>query len=246
MKNLAERKSQFPCLAEKQAWIQGRHFSSIVATVFDHQTLHRFIQWCTLENWNRITRHFGFCEKKYRDMEFRPLEIPNSPFCRTEWFQIHIKIDFFSLSVWLRKKLAFWSRCLEVLQWTQIWFLAIRSSFQIRIIAFDRCKPFDSKSYHRIRPIPEQLSSTAYAMTEWFPDATWSPVPCCLADHPDFLRHMSLVENTAGPWFNWTTKVSCSHLAVDISRCWASCCAEQTSVSKGGLVPHYRARKGVA
>ena len=38
-------------------------------------------------------------------------------------------------------------------------------------------------------------------MTERFPDATWAPVPCGLADHPDFLRYMSLVENTAGLWF---------------------------------------------
>ena len=35
----------------------------------------------------------------------------------------------------------------------------------------------------------------------WFPDAKWAPVPGGLADHPDFLRYMSLVENTAGPWF---------------------------------------------
>ena len=47
----------------------------------------------------------------------------------------------------------------------------------------------------------QSQSSTAYAMTEWFPDATWAPVPGGLADHPDFLRYMSLVENTAGPWF---------------------------------------------
>ena len=38
-------------------------------------------------------------------------------------------------------------------------------------------------------------------MTEWFPDATWALVPGGLADHPDFLRYMSLAENTAGPWF---------------------------------------------
>ena len=30
--------------------------------------------------------------------------------------------------------------------------------FQIRAVAFDRCKPFDFNSYHRIRPIPEQHS----------------------------------------------------------------------------------------
>ena len=37
-------------------------------------------------------------------------------------------------------------------------------------------------------------------ITGWFLDATWSPVLCCLADHPDFSLYMSLVENTAGPW----------------------------------------------
>ena len=43
-------------------------------------------------------------------------------------------------------------------------------------------------------------SSTAHAMTEWFPDATWAPVPgglASLADHQDFLRYISLAENTA-------------------------------------------------
>ena len=55
-------------------------------------------------------------------------------------------------------------------------------------------------------PIPiigyvQAQSSSAYAMTEWLPDARWAPVPGGLADHPDFLRYMSLVENTAGPWF---------------------------------------------
>ena len=40
-----------------------------------------------------------------------------------------------------------------------------------------------------------------HTMIPWFPDAKWAPVPCCLADHPDFLRYMSLVENIAGPWF---------------------------------------------
>ena len=44
-------------------------------------------------------------------------------------------------------------------------------------------------------------SRTALTMTQWFPDAKWAPVPGGLADHPDFLRYMSLVENTAGPWF---------------------------------------------
>ena len=55
-------------------------------------------------------------------------------------------------------------------------------------------------------PIPiigyvQSQSSSAYAMTEWLPDARWAPVPGGLADKPDFLRYMSLVENTAGPWF---------------------------------------------
>ena len=55
-------------------------------------------------------------------------------------------------------------------------------------------------------PIPvigyvQSQNCSAYAMTEWLPDATWAPVPGGLADHPDFLRYMSLVENTAGPWF---------------------------------------------
>ena len=30
--------------------------------------------------------------------------------------------------------------------------------FQFSLVAFDRCKPFDSNSDHRIRPIPEQHS----------------------------------------------------------------------------------------
>ena len=37
---------------------------------------------------------------------------------------------------------------------------------------------------------------------QWFPDAKWVPVPCSMADHPDFLQYISLAENTAGPWFN--------------------------------------------
>ena len=55
-------------------------------------------------------------------------------------------------------------------------------------------------------PIPiigyvQSRNCTVYAMTQWLPDAAWAPVPGGLADHPDFLRYMSLVENTAGPWF---------------------------------------------
>ena len=44
---------------------------------------------------------FGFWEKKYREMEFQPLENESSPFCRTEWFHIHVKTAFVHLSVWL-------------------------------------------------------------------------------------------------------------------------------------------------
>ena len=44
-------------------------------------------------------------------------------------------------------------------------------------------------------------SRTVHTIIPWFPDAKWAPVPCGLADHPDFLLYMSLVENTAGPWF---------------------------------------------
>ena len=34
-------------------------------------------------------------------MEFQPLGNESSPFSRTEWFHIHVKIAFFHLSVWL-------------------------------------------------------------------------------------------------------------------------------------------------
>ena len=34
-------------------------------------------------------------------MEFRPLGNESSPFCRTEWFHIHVKTAFIHLSVWL-------------------------------------------------------------------------------------------------------------------------------------------------
>ena len=48
-------------------------------------------------------------------------------------------------------------------------------------------------------------------------------------------------------WGKRTTKFSCSHLTVNISRWQASCCAEQAPVSKarGCSVPCYRARKKV-
>ena len=33
----------------------------------------------------------------------------------------------------------------------------------------------------------QSKSRAVHAMTPWFPDATLTQVPCCLADHPDFL-----------------------------------------------------------
>ena len=50
---------------------------------------------------NRIIWHFGFWEEKYREIEFRPLGNESSPFCRTAWFHIHIKMAFLHMSVWL-------------------------------------------------------------------------------------------------------------------------------------------------
>ena len=47
----------------------------------------------------------------------------------------------------------------------------------------------------------QSQNRTVHTMIPWFPDAIWAPVPGGLANHPDFLRYMSLVENTAGPWF---------------------------------------------
>ena len=47
----------------------------------------------------------------------------------------------------------------------------------------------------------QSQNRTVYTMISWFPDAKWEPVLGGLADHPDFLRYMSLVENTAGPCF---------------------------------------------
>ena len=44
-------------------------------------------------------------------------------------------------------------------------------------------------------------------------------------------------------WRKGTTKFSCSHLAVDISRCLASNCAGKPPVSMRRSVPRYRARK---
>ena len=34
-------------------------------------------------------------------MEFQPLGNESSPFCRTEWFHINVKMAFFHLRVWL-------------------------------------------------------------------------------------------------------------------------------------------------
>ena len=45
---------------------------------------------------------------KYWEMEFRPLGNESSPFCRTEWFHIHLKIAISP------ECLAYWSRWLEV------------------------------------------------------------------------------------------------------------------------------------
>ena len=101
-RNLVERISQFPCgmlflrFAQKQDQIWGSRFSSIVG----FRSLN-FAQRWTLVHWNRINRHFGFWEMKYWELEFQPLGNENSPFCRTEWFHIHIKIAFFHLSFWL-------------------------------------------------------------------------------------------------------------------------------------------------
>ena len=99
---LVQRKSQFPCgilflhLAQKQVQIWGRRISSIVGFRSPN-----FAQRNILVYWNRINRHFEVWEKKYREMEFRPLGNESSPFCRTEWFHIHVKTAFFHLRAWL-------------------------------------------------------------------------------------------------------------------------------------------------
>ena len=59
----------------------------------------------------RTNQHFGIWEKKYWGMEFRPLGNgewnldqrqpfgnESSPFCRTEWFHVLVKIEFFHLT----------------------------------------------------------------------------------------------------------------------------------------------------
>ena len=92
IKNLVERKLQFPCrilflrLAHKKVLIWGRWFSSIVGFRSPN-----FAQRNTLVYWNRINKVW---EKKYLEMEFRPLGNESSPFCRTEWFHIHVKTAF--------------------------------------------------------------------------------------------------------------------------------------------------------
>ena len=102
MKHLVERKLQIPCailflrLAQKQVQIWGRRFSSILGFRTPN-----FAQRNTFVYWNRINRHFGLWERKYREMEFWPLGYESSPFCRTTWFHIHVKIAIFHLSVWL-------------------------------------------------------------------------------------------------------------------------------------------------
>ena len=102
MKHLVEIKSQFPCwilflhLAQKQVQNWGCRFSLIVGFRSPN-----FAQSYTLVYWNKINQHFGFWEKKFLEMEFQPLENESSPFCRTEWFHIHVKTAFVHLSVWL-------------------------------------------------------------------------------------------------------------------------------------------------
>ena len=44
-------------------------------------------------------------------------------------------------------------------------------------------------------------SRTVQVLTVWSLDARWSPVPCSVADLPDFLLYMSLTEKTAGSCF---------------------------------------------
>ena len=64
-----------------------------------------FAQRNTLVCWNRIKRHSGFGRRNIRKWKFdhwrRPVENESSPFCRTKWFHIHVKMAIFHLSVWL-------------------------------------------------------------------------------------------------------------------------------------------------
>ena len=55
---------------------------------------------------------------------------------------------------------------------------------------FTRYAPSDFGPCRRLHPVSEQQS------IPWFPDAKWTPVPGGLEDHPDFLRYMSLAENS--------------------------------------------------
>ena len=102
MKHLAGIKSQFPCgilflrLAQKQVWIWGRQFSSIVGFRSPN-----FAQMNTLVYWNITNQHFEVWEKIYWELEFGPLGNESSPFCRTEWFYENVKTAFVHLSVWL-------------------------------------------------------------------------------------------------------------------------------------------------
>ena len=88
---------KFSCKKSYLVQIWGLRFSSIVG----FRSVN-FAQSYTLVYWNRINRHFGFWEKKYREQEFWPLENESSPFCRTKWLHIHVKIAFLHLSVWLK------------------------------------------------------------------------------------------------------------------------------------------------
>ena len=53
----------------------------------------------------------------------------------------------------------------------------------------------------------------------------------------------SALSREDGIWRKRTPKFSYMHIAVDISLCQASCCAEQPPVSMGGSDLHYRSRK---
>ena len=102
LKHLVERKAQFPCgmlflrLAQKQARIWVRCISSILGF-----RSRNFAQRNTLVYRNRINRHFGFWEKKWKFNYFFYLGNQSSPSCKTEWFHIHVKMAFFHLGVWL-------------------------------------------------------------------------------------------------------------------------------------------------
>ena len=108
MKHLVERELQFPCwmlflhLIQKKVQIWGRPFSLIVG--FRSPTIAQ--RW-TLAYWHRINRHFGYCKKEYREMEFKITTIrkwkctilQNGMVSYTD-----IKVHFFHLNVWLTVK----------------------------------------------------------------------------------------------------------------------------------------------